>query len=83
MDPTLKQVIVGLHSRAAYIYTYNLLKKDLFIQFSLLYKRSKERASETFRSFRKLNYRLYYFLICVETKILRPIQENIQKLFMR
>ena len=46
-------------------------------------KRSKERANETFRSFQKLNCRLYYFLICVETKILRSVQENIQKLLMR
>ena len=68
LNPTLKQVIVGLHSSAAYIYTYSLQKRDLFIQYSLLYKRSKERTNETFRSFQKLNCRLYYFLICVETK---------------
>ena len=54
-----------------------------FTQYFLLYKRSKERANEMFRSFRKLDCRLYYFLICAQTKVFRPVQENIQKLFMR
>ena len=83
LDPTLKQVIVRLHSSAAYVYTYNLWKKDLFIQYSLLYERSKERSNETFRSFQILNCRLCCFLICAEAKALQSIEENIQKLFMR
>ena len=80
LDPTLKQVTERLHSSASYIYTCNLWKRDLFIQYSLLYKRSKKRANETFRSFQKLNCRFYYFLICVETKVLRSIQEIIVKM---
>ena len=52
-------------------------KRDLFIHYSLLYKRTKERANEMSRSFQKLNCRLYYFLTCVETNILRSIQENV------
>ena len=51
-------------------------ERDFFIQYSLLYKRTKERANETSRSFQKLNSRLYYFLTCIETNVL-SIQENI------
>ena len=52
-------------------------ERDFFIQYSLLYKRTKERANETSRSFQKLNSRLYYFLTCIETNVLLSIQENI------
>ena len=44
LHPTLKQFIVSLQSSAGYIRMYNIQKRDLLIQYTLLYNRSKERA---------------------------------------
>ena len=71
----------SLHSSAADTYTYNL-EKDIW-SFRGPMKEKKKRANEKFRSFQNLSCRLYYFLICVETEVLRSTEENIQKLFVK
>ena len=58
-------------------------QKGFVCSMFLLYKRLKGRANETFRSFQKLNHRLYFFLIYFETKVLLFMHQNIQKFFMR
>ena len=47
-----------------------MFKKDVFIQCSLLYGKSKERVNQTSTTFQKLNCRIYHFLVFVETKVL-------------
>ena len=66
LDPTLKQVIVCLHSRAAYIYTYNLIYILCYIKGK---KRGPMKRSEVFKN---LIVDLIIFLFVLKQKSSDP-----------